>query len=483
MKTEDLNIEFGILWTVLKYRHEAVIRLKELEVKSDYFSNPFHKEFYKISMEAIQTNKEITTKGLIAYFKSLPSTTTRDLVSLKSMIKDLKNNPIDLADLKTHTTQLKRYYVTRKFLSSFKTVLDDDTVEIDEVFETITDDINKYKNLVSDEVKHDIMSLKGDIDKRIEYVKDVKANPNKIGLIETGLVNIDKWIGKQHRGSYVLYEARTGVGKSMMLMGTAVHNFKKGKKVIVITIEMSASDYLFRIDSHLTKYKHSDFAMGNIVDTVGKIDEWKECIKRTGEDGNDLLVYWVPNNCTPAKVHSILSNAPFKPDLVVVDYVGDMSANLKGISNLDSKAQGHCHSEMKAYAGEFNCVIYSAQQTKRGVKKIDTESGAQTDLAGRKADLAIGIQCTKEDESFMYEKDGDILFGRLTIYVYKGRNVPKCKTHIIPNFERMSWIEQEQEQMDGGAQKTVKKENEERMENNLKELEQNEDDDIPDMLD
>jgi len=492
MKTEELNIEYGILYLLLKYGNEAVTKLKELNVYGEYFGNLFHRKFYDLAVDTYSANPKMTYKGYISYYRSLPSTTDKDKIALKSLIKEINDNKIGLSDLTLHCKQLKRYYVSRKYLKDVSRLLERNTVDIEDVLADVSSNITDYRLILDDDNSHNVMNLKSDFHKRLDYVKDIKNNPNKLGLIETGLQNLDKFIGKQHRGAYVIYEARTGVGKSMMLMGTAVHNFKRGRKVIVITIEMSASDYLFRTDSHLTKFNHSDFAMGDIIDDKEKLNKWEEIVRETGEDDNDLIVYWVPENCTPAKIHSIIANNPFKPDLVIVDYVGDMSANLKGIDNLDPKAQGHCSAKLKAMAGEFNCVIYTGQQTKRGVKKIDTESGANTDIANRKADILIGIMCTKEDEAFIYEHDGDIYYGRLSIFIAKGRNVPKCKTHIIPDFVRMSWLEKEMEDIqltDGGVSKSNKKVNDEAMAKANKEIESDEtielddDDDTPILLD
>ena len=459
MKTEELQIEYGIFYTIFKDRLDAIKKLKEYGVKSDYFCNVYHRKLYDKLCKIIQENPDISFKGLKTYYLSLSDTTSEDKLHFKSVLTESNNNKISTPDLLTHTKLLKEYYVSRKFLKDVSMLIDSQD-SIKQSLNLITENINSYKNILDDSIDTSILTLKGDMDKRIEYVSDVKNDPNKLGLIETGLINIDKYIGKQHRGAYVIYEARTGVGKSMMLMGTAVHNFKKGRNVIVITIEMSAFDYLFRIDSHLTKFKHSDFSMGNIVEDEDKMSKWKRTIKKIGKNSeNDLIVYWVPENCTPDKVYSIIANNPFKPDLVIVDYVGDMSANLKGIDNLDPRAQGYCSSRLKAMAGEFECVIYTGQQTKRGVKKIDTESGANTDIANRKADILIGIMCTKDDEAFITEHEGQYIYGRLTLFIAKGRNIPKCRTHIIPNFTRMSWIEKENEEIDlvdGGVSKTDK---------------------------
>jgi hypothetical protein len=156
------------------------------------------------------------------------------------------------------------------------------------------------------------------------------------------------------------------------------------------------------------------------------------------------MIYWVPENCTPAKIDHIISSNPFKPDLVVVDYAGDMKAGLKGVPEYDPKSHAEIYSRLKELAGKHRCVMFTAQQTKRGVKKnITTEDGSWSDVASNKADIMIAIEKTKEDELHEEEVEGDRVTGRLTISIIKGRNVPKLMTHIVPQFHKMRWLEKE----------------------------------------
>ena len=277
-------------------------------------------------------------------------------------------------------------------------------------------------------------------------------------MIRTGLKNLDKWIGRQTPGQLVIYQARTGVGKSMMLMGTALANFKRGLKVIVITIEMSDTDYLYRFDSNLTGIEHREFAQGEIVTDPDKMDLWRKKILKTGGD-NDLPVYWVPDACTPDRVEDIIKENPFKPDLVIVDYAGDMKAGLPGVPDFDARSHAHIYSRLKEIAGKYNCVVYTAQQSKRGTKgKASTETGAWSDEASAKADLMMAVEVTREDEDYMTKgENGSLIVGRMTVSIIKGRNVPRCKTFIIPRFSRMSWLEKVEEEMLGcGIGKEIK---------------------------
>lgn len=47
----------------------------------------------------------------------------------------------------------------------------------------------------------------------------------------------------------------------------------------------------------------------------------------------------------------------------------------------------------------------------------------------------------------MTEFEGVVYNGRMTISIIKGRNIPKCRTQVIPQFHKMTFIEKEQDEM------------------------------------
>ena len=73
-----------------------------------------------------------------------------------------------------------------------------------------------------------------------------------------------------------------------------------------------------------------------------------------------------------------------------------------------------------------------------------------SDEASAKADLMMAVEVTKEDEDYMTKTDnGSVVIGRMTVSIIKGRNVPRCKTYIMPRFSRMSWLEKVEDEMMG----------------------------------
>lgn len=449
MNTENLDVEYSIFYLLFTKAKQDVYRyLSDNGVQHDYFSALFHRKIAKMIFKLLHDGKNYTLASFRNYFTTHDND-DNDLVSYEQFETSIKEHKCSVDDIGINTEILIECYATRKLYKTITESIDNkDKKESIDLIREIKQRCTIAEELINRNSIKRKMGLKSGLEDRIKRAEEVHDNPNTAGMVLTGLKNLDKWIGRQTPGQFVIYQARTGVGKSMMLMGTAIANFKKGLKVIIITIEMSDLDYLYRFDSNITGFEHREFAQGEIVTDSDKLALWRKKINKLGTDDSDINVYWVPDNCTPATVERIVEENEFKPDLVIVDYAGDMSSGLSGIPDFDARAHAEIYASLKRIAGKYNCVVYTAQQSKRGTKgKASTETGAWSDIASAKADVMFAVEVTKEDEDFMSEVDGNVVIGRMTVSVIKGRNIPKCKTHIIPRFSKMSWLEREEEEM------------------------------------
>lgn len=474
-KTESKEIEKSILFAIFKYGNVTFEIIRGLILPED-FAWEIHRRIYKtIETEYDKNGSVISYPGFYKFVLGLPETTDEDKVKYKVVLEDIKECKIKEEDVVSYSQQLKEHSNSRKLIKTLtrtSETLDDSSVPdtisfLEEQLDTLKKQINVGSNV-------SCTKLKQDIEKRVEYLKKVKTNPEEAGIVWTGFKNFDNFNPPLKRGSFGMFQARTNMGKSMFLMGMALQNYYgvysksfhkedvkdkvKGNKVIIITIEMSDSEYAFRMDSHITGFKHTEeFALANIVEDDHKISVWKKRIQEYGANDTDIMIYWVPENCTPNVVDQIITNNPFKPDLVIVDYIGDMSAGLSGLSNYDWKAQAYLYTRMKQLAGKHQCVIFSAQQTIRGVKKISDETGSASDKASHIADLLIAIEQTDADKLHNdRDSEGNDVEGRLSLRIYKVRSGKRLVTHIIPEFYKMNWTEKEMsEAIEAGESKTT----------------------------
>ena len=448
MNTENLDAEYSVLFLLFsKEKYNVYRRLVDVGLTPEYFSVILHRKVATYLMDFLHRSEKYSIKSFGTYFANAEP---EESVVYERFVDDVKLHSCSLDDLDLNLHIMCECYATRKL---FKTINDCiDNKKNKSTLDCVLDIKQRCcvaEQILESDKKRRKMGLKSGLKDRIDRAQKVHDDPDNAGMIITGLKNIDKWIGRQTPGDLCIYQARTGKGKSMMLMGTAIANFKRGLKVMVITIEMSDYDYLYRFDSNITGIEHREFTQGEIINDGDKISLWKRRIKSTGKGENDLNVYWVPANCTPATIEQLVEDNEYKPDLLIVDYAGDMSSGLSGVPDLSPTAQGEVYTGLKRIAGKFECVVYTAQQSIRGTKagRSSTETGAWSDRASQLASLMLAVEVTREDEDFMTEVNGDVVIGRMTVSVIKGRNAPCCKTHIIPRFSKMNWLEKEEQEM------------------------------------
>ena len=447
MKVECIDTELSLLYGLFKYGKDAMKAFDASPAKEEHFANLVNREITMVLCERMRKGDVLSLNGFLTHYKNLKERPEKEVLKVIEALREIKTKPCTLEDFKVHCISLTEFACRRRFLGALNHSIDYVDRDFDGTMSGLEKSFSEIRRMKNPKQVQTVMGLKSSLSDRQALAKDIHDSPDKVGMCELGFKNIDKYIGRQAPGEFVLYQARTNTGKSMFLMHTALHNYKRGLKGIIITIEMSASQYLYRMDSNITGLEHKQFSSGSITTDADLMKRWDNKISCVSTRDEDLLVYWVPSGCTPAKVRSILANNPFDTDFVIIDYAGDMKSGVSGVSDYDAASFGVIYSSLKEFAGEFNCVVYSAQQTKRGVKKVDTESGSWSDIASHKADVMIALEITKEDEDFMTEFEGVIYNGRMSISIIKGRNIPKCKTQVIPQFHKMTFIEKEQEEI------------------------------------
>ena len=106
--------------------------------------------------------------------------------------------------------------------------------------------------------------------KRYEEWQEMKENPEKF-QISTGFDHLDKVIGGWRRGEeLVVIFARTGVGKSWILIKSLQHAWRSGYKVGLIEPEMSASKTGYRFDTLYGHFSNRSMVRGEELEDYDK---------------------------------------------------------------------------------------------------------------------------------------------------------------------------------------------------------------------
>jgi replicative DNA helicase len=152
----------------------------------------------------------------------------------------------------------------------------------------------------------------------------IQKNPNAFMGVPTGIDKIDEYLLGLRRGEFGIVFGPTGGGKSITIMGFAIHAWRMVGNTVVVTIEMSKEQYQSRTFCNISGIEYARFRKHQISKK-----EWKlldKTIKKAGQNPNQFRIIDMPEGCTVKSVASEIRKLQRKMEihLVVIDYMNIM---------------------------------------------------------------------------------------------------------------------------------------------------------------
>jgi len=242
------------------------------------------------------------------------------------------------------------------------------------------------------------IDLKDDIG--IDLFEDIESVAKELSVDEPTLSSGWEWLDDHLAGgflqngrSFYVFAGQTNVGKSIFLGNVATNLARKGKNVLVISLEMSEIMYSCRLASDLTKIPIADLKDEHVT--------MKHAIKEMDKMGKILIKEFPPNTISAQQLSSYVKTVMLKGvqvDAIVLDYINLLRGSLS--SNLYERIKS-ASEEVRALSYKFNCPIISATQLNR--TGYDTDSpgldtiGESIGLAAT-ADVIVGITQSDTDK-------------------------------------------------------------------------------------
>lgn len=257
--------------------------------------------------------------------------------------------------------------------------------------------------------------------KRLENYKQMKDQPD-LDAIPSGFELIDRPLRGFHRGELIMVIAPTSGGKSTFLLNLAKNAYNAGKNVMYVTLEMPAADIADRFDSMVTGIPYGKFVSKSLTDEDEKV--WADKLKEQEKRTNVFEVVDIPRGCTSAFLESKIASNLKDIDILIVDYIGEMTADKSGRS--DWEEQGGIALEMKQLARAYDIpVVTAAQTTREGAQKGMFELTHISRAWGiaQRSDICLGLVAIND--------------GEMQVNVLKARKMGKFGFKIRLDFSRM----------------------------------------------
>lgn len=189
------------------------------------------------------------------------------------------------------------------------------------------------------------------------------------GLLTTGGLS---------RGEIGAFVGLSGSGKSIALINAAVTNLLRGKKVCYLTLEMGEDKIAKRFDALLSEQPfHSLLDKRSIV-----IDAIKSHVRHEIDQGRLRIKHYPGGTANVDTFRAYMSQVnlhdKFNPDMIVVDYVGEMK-DLPGMQTYESRQM--LVRDLRTLAVEENVCVLTAFQANRKGREIQEFEGSIDDDA------------------------------------------------------------------------------------------------------
>ena len=331
-------------------------------LKADDFYTKSHQEIYRSMMDLYARSEPIdvvTVSESLKRRNNLEAVGGRAYIAFLSTVVPTTANAVQYARIVSEKAMLRRLITAAGNIveKSYEEKLDADKV-VDYAEATIFD-VAKTKQTTEYSDLKDVLST------NLETIKEARERGGVLPGIPTHFQDLDKRMNGLHKSDLIIIAARPSMGKTAFALNIAQNvAMKEDKRVVIFSLEMpkeALGNRLISMDSRVDSRK---LEIGDLSDE--ELSDVLESIDRMS--GKDVIIDATPgigvmemrNKCRRI-------DAQRKIDLIVVDYLQIMSADVPGESR--QQEVSNISRYLKQLAREMECPVIVLSQLSRASEK------------------------------------------------------------------------------------------------------------------
>ena len=400
-----------------------------------YFADPFIKEIpswnmIKEHLVAQQITPEKIAKCSEIYNEVLTTTSDeKEFTWNLSKIKTRYNEELHSGLIKSLTEVFSTGIDPVQKLEKLNGLVKKTTVSVDAIFKRQT-----YKE----------GSLSQSVEERRNYYNQVEANPDLSKGLQTGFKTFDRNSGGLKSGELLVIVGNSGTGKSILMHNIGVnaylgsnnptktnHTFEEdGKNVLYFSLEMPKPAIERRVDSCMAKVYYNELRDAKLCEQDK--ERYFNVLDFQLRYPKKFHIIDMPRGVTARDIelkYVELCETQFKPDLVIVDYMGIMSSNDPADS--DWLSLGNISAQLHEFARVYDTIVVTGAQANRpkeGSKaEYSTNRVARSDMLVSNANIILQI-AFRDNESTRTD---------MPIYTIKMRDGAQDPFFLCKDFGRM----------------------------------------------
>lgn len=368
-------------------------------VKSNYFADKSVRDIMEHLCEYYnKMNRLPTVVEIRSYMVS--SDKQQSLKTVVGYLSEMKSIKLDHDELYKNT---ERFLKEKAVYSTLLDVID--SCKNQEIDTSVV--LDKFEKSCSITLETDLgFDLLNRID---DHIRDITTVEKTIPIGWEWLdEKLDGGLLESGRSLYV-FAGETNVGKSIVLGNVGLQIAKQGKKVLIVSLEMSEKMYSKRLSSSMTQIPISTLAL-NHQELKSQLYDYK----RSNEDSRILVKEFPPNTITVNHLKGFIKkvvDTGIKLDCIVVDYVNLLHSNIGANSYERVKDSAE---KLRALSYEFECPIVTATQLNR---QGYNQSNPSLDTVSE----SIGLAATADAIFGLWQEEEDAELGIIRLGVMKNR--------------------------------------------------------------
>ena len=255
---------------------------------------------------------------------------------------------------------------------------------------------------------------------RVEMFED-KSNNKDRWFIPTGFEELDDIIyGWQCGEEFVVIFARTGIGKSWVLVKTVQHAWEIGKNVGYVSPEMSADKIGYRFDTLNNHFSNMALVRGD--KSKVSIDEYRQYNEKLAEHNNSILVSTPMDfnkQVTVGKLRTFVQANNL--DMLAIDGITYMTDERYKRGDNKTTSLTNISEDLMALSCELKIPILVVVQSNRGGTEKDTpdlEDIRDSDGIAHNATKVISLNQKEEALVMKIKKNRDGKVGDKLTYLW-----------------------------------------------------------------
>ena len=401
----SLNIERAVLSSIL-FDHDIIEDILGILKPADFYL-PAHQKVFEV-MEILNHADMPIDEDFIR--KRVDSNEVSDSV----LIEILSANPI--SNTMAYVKEIKDGAVKRE-LSTLATEIKKLTIEDNITALEAVDSIqNQLYNITMDSASSDLKNMQTIIDSTREHIRAMQdRGVSYLTGQTTGFYALDKKTTGFNPGDLIIIAARPAMGKTSIVLNTALQNLEKGDGVIFFSLEMPETQLMIRLISAKTEIPLQNVRKGELdPNQAAKVEQAFQDLstkKLFVDDSGNVNI-----NQLRARSRKIAQNSANNIKIIIVDYLQLMggTGGTDRRLTVDEISRG-----LKLLAREMEVPIIALSQLNRGLESRPDKRPMLSDIR----------------ESGAIEQDADIIMFVYRDDIYKERDEQRKEKESLDKGE------------------------------------------------